>query len=293
MKTGDLKRVNGVISRLQGYSASQDNPLDIEFKFIELLTDRAIFVNISKLETIENLTQEEINSIKPKFKRGDVVVSDEFYHGCSSKKGHILYRYKGGLGECLHKVESIIIADGEFKFDTDCGTIDKHNKATPAQIKQLELEEMKHGKKWNGDGYDDWLTYDGLTLNEMLKHDLSEIEYFCGDIWARTINNSEIMSCLDYSNSPINYIKQYRLKPKDEGFVDVEIDWDQFGLLHPCDKWLAWIDVQNIGINYGGWVLSGYVMEDGYHTDKPVKFQENGTVINEKATHARFVKVGE
>jgi len=163
--------------------------------------------SINEIKSIRPATQEEIESVKPKFKRGDVVVSDEFYYGCSSKKGHILYRYKGGLGECLHKVESIILADGEFKFDTDCGTSDKRNKATPDQIKQLELEEMKHGKEWNGEGYDNWLTADGLTWNELLEHDLSEIEFEHNQGWSKTLNEKEAMN--------VSYIKEYRLKPKE------------------------------------------------------------------------------
>jgi hypothetical protein len=84
------------------------------------------------------------------------------------------------------------------------------------------------------------------------------------------------------------------VKPK-EILINVELDWSQHGLLHPCDKWLTWIEVPNIGIDYGGWILAGYLFKEsaGVTKDKPVKFNKgkDRTSIRSYATHARFVKV--
>lgn len=164
-------------------------------------------------------TKEEIESVAPSFKHGDVVISDEFMWGESDKRGHILYRFKNTIkNSSQHEVGSIILADGKFEFDTECGTTDKHHHATPEQIEQLEREEMKHGKKWNGGGYDDFLTADGLTLNELLEHDLSEIEkYHIGDEvvdegWGESRHNSKVsfeMIVIKKKN-----LITYRLKPQ-------------------------------------------------------------------------------
>ena len=77
--------------------------------------------------------------------------------------------------------------------------------------------------------------------------------------------------------SPATQAEINSVKPQ-ESFVDVEIEsWNKFG--EPMFKMKE------------GFVLSGYVMEDGYHTNTPTKFQENGTVINERAVSVRFVRL--
>jgi hypothetical protein len=173
--------------------------------------------------------------------------------------------------------------------------------ATPDQIKQLELEEMKHGKKWNGDGYDDGLTADGLTWNELLEHDLSEIEnnssITSNEIWNETTNDKE-----DFNNEcVILNIKHFRLKPQ-ETFVDAPIEWGDIPLCNqPADKSQD-IDITNtnIGSVNCGWALQGYLFEGAGQNkvqDRPILFDgnmKNSTpIISSKATHARFVKVGE
>ena len=291
MKIGDLKKVNGVISRLEGYSASQDNPLDIEFKFIELLTDRAIFVNFSKLETIEDVTQEEIDSVKPQFKRGDVVGY------CDDIKTY------GRLGDFKNNIFSGLSrfdCFGSFNFDVH-SWISKEDVIlpTPDQIKQLELEEMKHGKKWNGEGYDDWLTADGLTWNELIEHSVGDIEYNSDEGWVLT-NNTTTSLIRGHNSSPIMYIKRYRLKPK-ETFVDCRITWKptEANVTPPFSKNDGYdLSDFKIGVPRGGWVLSGYVYKSDIEDEKgndfhPMRFYNSGRKVQEKATHARFVKVGE
>ncbi len=53
-----------------------------------------------------------------------------------------------------------------------------------------------------------------------------------------------------------------------------------------------------IGVPRGGWVLSGYVYKSDIEDEKgndfhPMRFYTSGRKVQEKATHARFVKVGE
>jgi len=215
-------------------------------------------------------TQAEIDSVKPQFKRGDVVASGETYSIMRFEQ----YCKQPEMFSRLSRLDSTC---NEFVFDNDHGyLIELFELATPDQIKQLEREEMKHGKSWNGEGYDDWLTADGLTINEIIKHGIENIQVG-GEKhdteWRRTSHT--------YLDSVINemlvFVKDYRLKPQ-ESFVDVEIEsWNKFG--EPMFKMKE------------GFVLSGYVMEGGYHTNKPTKFQENGTVINERAVSARFVSL--
>ena len=111
---------------------------------------------------------------------------------------------------------------GQFAFGESFGT--KENKplsATPDQIKQLEREEMKAGKSWNGEGYDDWLTADGLTINEIIKHGIENIQVGGEEHdteWRRTSHGS-----LDgVINEMLVFVKEYRLKPQ-ESFVDKEV----------------------------------------------------------------------
>ena len=154
------------------------------------------------LTLLRPATQEEIDRVKPKFKRGDVVEQIALYR----------------IGFCW------INEGGDFEFcDSGSRMLDRDSleqrtatKATPDQIKQLELEEMKHGKKWNGEGYDEFLTYDGLTLNELLEHDLSEIDIrSIGGQWSVTHGNTKEdlieFAVADYENE----IKTLRLKPKE------------------------------------------------------------------------------
>ena len=83
------------------------------------------------------------------------------------------------------------------------------------------------------------------------------------------------------------------VKPKSVTFVDVEIEWvsKMAEIRHPENKKIYNITAKPIGWTLSGWMLSGYVMEGGYHTNTPIKFQENGTVINERAVSARFVRL--
>lgn len=296
MKIGDKKKVNGMICEFVDYTDLDKTP-DITLKFKKLDGLGHHFVSISLINSIEELTPQEIQAVKPCFKRGDVVVSDEFSYGGGGKKGFIIYRFSREVNGGLHKVESMIRADGLFVFDESCGTCDKRNQATPDQIKQLELEEMKHGKKWNGDGYDDWLTEDGLTWLELMEHDFELMEYkFNEGSWSDVIDS--------VTESDLGNIQKLRLKPK-ESFVDVEICWKTVGhsfapfCIPPWEKSEENISVSPIGQVCNGWSLSGYIHDDQgdndctFFSDKSIMFNDNGRKLICKAHHARFVRVGE
>ncbi len=156
-------------------------------------------------------TKAEIDSVKPTFKRGDCF---------TVPSNHRIYRlggscYHGGNSDLTIIFDKVAGMSYELKVE-DVNTYNyKH--ATPEQIEQLEREEMKAGKKWNGEGYEDWFTADGLTWNELIEHDVSEIEYK-GTEWKGTIHDSD-----DFKRSVgLDEIHNYRLKPK-ESFVDKEV----------------------------------------------------------------------
>ena len=153
-------------------------------------------VSAKEFNSFRPATQEEIDSVNPQFKSGDVIVVDEF-NLCRS-------------GFCGSSVDFTSIHFG-VNWATKPESF-KH--ATKDQIKQLELEEMKHGKKWNGEGYDDWLTADGLTLNELLEHDLSEIEFEN----PRGKSGWHLTDVPDLEGSilcGVNALERYRIKPKE------------------------------------------------------------------------------
>lgn len=86
-----------------------------------------------------------------------------------------------------------------------------------------------------------------------------------------------------------------RIREESPSSVDVEIDWSKGG---------AWIDSESIAFDgdlsqytiggsiSNGWVLSGYLI-DGHDEvyREPILFNTNGTEIESKVTHARFVKI--
>ena len=214
-------------------------------------------------------TTAEIQAVQPEFKKGDVVVD--------------------GLDGLLSRKDCSYACHGTIVFADHC--FNKNStKADVKQEKDYELKELKAGKKWNGDGYYDWLTADGLTLNELLKHDLSEIE------WRYTDDNNTGLNWGDYSNSIFNdetYKKaieecflvgengRIRLKPE-ETFVDVEIEWKN------NISWDFTDDVSDM-------LLSTFYRvqdEEKVWMDGAVDFTHDYKKILNKATHARFVKVG-
>jgi len=85
-------------------------------------------------------------------------------------------------------------------------------------------------------------------------------------------------------------------------FVDVEIEWNDVTanmplVNHPCRTTM---ELRNVPLNIPlhGWVLSGYVYKSDIEDEKgndfhPMRFYISGRKVQEKATHARFVKVGE
>mgnify|MGYP001575190977 CR=1 FL=1 len=88
-----------------------------------------------------------------------------------------------------------------------------------------------------------------------------------------------------------------RLKPK-ETFVDVEIEWvsKMAEVRHPENNKIYNITAKPVGWTLSGWALNGYHHDEGGVTTRrsqPLFFNTNGTVIQSKATYARFVKVGE
>lgn len=269
---------------------------DYYYKCASICDDRLyneineMYLLYSDIESIRPATQEEINSVKPSFKpsfkRGDVLSSKD------SECRIIIFRLESKESH-IHMSLSKINKVKEFSFSGSC--CDNNclvKRATPDQIKQLELEEIKHGKKWNGEGYDYWLTADGLTLNELLEHDLSEIEYYENCEWRKTYNNRGQMLDFVIKRDVLNL---YRLKPQ-ETFVDVKIRWGVDGgeIVHPLDRSLSFtISDKPIYYTTEGLMLLGYEMSNGQIVNRPVIPNENRTAIKERAVNARFVKVGE
>lgn len=235
---------------------------------------------------------QEIELIQPKFKKGDVVVSDEFEYDLNDKKGYILYRFKNECiededGDKSHDAESLISASGAFEFNADVGANDNPHKATNDQTKQLELEEMKHGKIWNGEGYDDYLIC-GMTINEFLEGDY-ELEYASMGGNYEPITESKHKVAENLLNK-LGGINLYRLKPKD-AFVDVKLMWndERIGLKHPNGDMMDLVDVP-VRIPIDGHYIEyfhGFDKEPEPHNLYPI--MTDGS----KATHARFCKVGE
>jgi hypothetical protein len=221
---------------------------------------------------VRALTKEEINSVKPHFKRGDVVqVSLE-------------------EGLCICRIGFSFLSEyGDIIFNSVCGLqfIDGSSRcdiSNDTRIKQLVLEEMKHGKKWNGVGYDECLTADGLTWNELVKHDVSDIEFLSNEKW--------INACIELSDDELVTIKTFRLKPK-ETFVDVEIDYGNSGearVEHPDGEFWS-LNLISLRIPVNGFFINKYIFSDSSECIYPVKTKDDKFVM--KATHARFVKVGE
>lgn len=94
-----------------------------------------------------------------------------------------------------------------------------------------------------------------------------------------------------------------RAKPK-ETFVDVEIDWKSvsacFGpyCMSPWNSTEENISVSPVGQIFRGWALSKYLFDDQskgknakFSDETPIIFNNDGTKIAIKATHARFVKI--
>lgn len=281
MKIGDVKKINGIICQIDEFFLL--STIMVHDKNLESFT-----FNFQEITTISDLTIQEISdwTSRPEFKRGDVVLQGAIYR----------------IGF------SWISEVGDFEFCNNSGTIILDNdsieqifaiKANSDQIKQLELEEMKNGKKWNGDGYDDWLTSDGLTLNELLEHSVFEIE--CenprGNKGWHLTNIPDVPALKGSLLSGVNNIKRYRIKPKDT-FVDVEIEWSyaQGSILAPNGMRII-INAHSIGQSFSDWFLSGYILKPISNNEMfvgyPIKFSYDGENIIEKATHARFIKVGE
>jgi hypothetical protein len=251
-------------------------------------------------KSFKPMTQEEIQAVKPQFKRGGVVVinlDDGKYMTARLRNPESFNETRNGI-----EVYSIVGTTGEFTDWDNSGfgfwEGDTVSHATIDQIKQHELDEMKNGKQWNGDAYDDCLTADGLTLNELLEHDLSEIEYQAHlDSIKREwfVVNSSKEELLEFALED-NDINRLRLKSK-ENFVDVEIEWvGAKGYIKLNDSkyvvnnaWNKCCFVSELG------VLSGY-RHEGYSSnvlDDIMVFNGVKTKIVSKATHAIFIKVGE
>ncbi len=87
------------------------------------------------------------------------------------------------------------------------------------------------------------------------------------------------------------------VKPK-ETFVDREITWKstEANVIPPFNKDNRYdLSDFHIGVPRGGWVLSKYIYASkdlGDNTlDVPILFSNDGTEVEFKATHARFVRV--
>ncbi|RLC69282.1 MAG: hypothetical protein DRH97_00345 [Chloroflexi bacterium] len=259
-----------------------------EFVCYDRDTDKAV-IFIKDLG-MRFLFEDEFEIVKSGFKSGDVVT----------------YKHPNGNG--VMRVESIDEDMASYFSmlgeDKECIVIDSTGihfssfaKANQDQIKHFELEEMKAGKKWNGEDYDDWLTADGLTLNELILNDLDKIEY-----------NDTVLGWIKSDMPKKHWLDEdtcaelnpyyYRLKPE-PGFVDVEIDWEGgYACIENSDTDLIKINMYNVGACFSFGNLQGYLFDGAGQNkvqDKPVLFDgdlKNSTpTIRAKAVSARFVKV--
>lgn len=243
-------------------------------------TTMAHLLTLGDHNEVRTLTPEEIQAVQPEFNRGDVI-SFEHSNGCGLMR--MVNDEDGYMGYF-----SILIYGNKIIFNSFGASFKSHKHATPDQIKQLEREEMKHGKKWTGDGYDDWLTADGLTWNELIEHDVEGIEFYCNNRWVASMNDKSMMTSY-HSQAPITEINKYRLKPE-ESFVDMEIDWsgNEPQVKHPNDThWL--LNGLSLRVPMSDYFINRYVFADGSTCIYPVKTNEDKCF--DKAVKARFVKV--
>jgi len=251
--------------------------------------------NIEMFKLFRPATQAEIDSVKPCFNGGDVVVVQWVGNETINRLGE----------EISDKIISYysMFEKGNIIFDSKGVNFKSVSKATNAQIKQLELEEKKHGKKWNGDGYDDFLI-DGKVLNELTESDFENIEYVNHHKkWLPILHNDLTEFIYHMVNIESVDISAYRLKPK-ESFVDVEIRWGEVvkgdGVMTFCiPPWAETeenISTSPIGQVYRGWCLQSFIhQESSMCSNMPICFGQgsvrHAAEILSKATHARFCKV--
>ena len=121
-----------------------------------------LYFEINDIIIFRPATKEEIEAIKPCFKRGDVV-----FFGDWIARVDII---KEGNYDTLSRMsdEKSLCFDMKFVFDKSHDV----KSASLDQIKQLEIEEMKHGKSWNKHQlkYDDYLLPDGISIVEFMKN---------------------------------------------------------------------------------------------------------------------------
>lgn len=91
------------------------------------------------------------------------------------------------------------------------------------------------------------------------------------------------------------------VNPKDEGFVDVEIEWETGSPRFKGDT--PWGNSNcsaqyYIGECVRGWILSKYIFDDQFEAigakftaETAIIFNDDGTKIAIKATHSRFIKL--
>ena len=158
---------------------------------------------------------DEIKPLEPQFKKGDVILC------------------KSGFKTRLHSSDnynkwssySSLWNDGELTFDNTsrhntCETHRIESKLKGSELEDYEREEKLNGKIWNSETeeYDDFLTYDGVTLKELLEHDLSEIEWwFDGSKNWDCIKNTGFKTKEDVIKAIVlkkHSIKKLRLKPQ-------------------------------------------------------------------------------
>ena len=97
----------------------------------------------------------------------------------------------------------------------------------------------------------------------------------------------------------VDKILDDRIRKELPNFMDVEIDWLEItagggffpNCIAPWGRSGENISVSPVGQVHQGWALSGYLI-DGHDEvyREPILFNTNGTEIESKATHARFVK---
>lgn len=264
------------------YIGYEDFDFDLYYNG-ELSLDNYSYSSIYMIKSIRPATQEEINSVQPKFKKGSLVKNTKGVRPCLAR-----------LGGSVVDGDTVIFEEN-VGCDFDYGCLVS---MTAEEAEDYTLEEMKAGKKWNGECYDDCLTADGLTLNELLEHDLSEIEYYTSLCdWCHTVVVNK-KSILNICNA-MKTAKYYRLKPK-QNYFDAAIEWKKEGGYVRINGNPVRITKRPIGHVTDGWALSGYIFNDHSEgkpngctifSDKPIIFLNNGKEFNRKATHARFVSI--
>jgi len=136
----------------------------------------------------------------------------------------------------------------------------------------------------------EWITVecgDNVLVGTMISIQDGYVD-FENDTERRSIDLEEVDDMRTSTQEEIDSVK-----PK-ETYEDVEIEWvsKMAEVRHPENNKIYNITAKPVGWTLSGWALSGYLHDEEYIA-YVMLFDESGMSIKSKATHARFVKVGE